>query len=225
MPDNSSVAIAADDALVRQVLRRACEDHGITVVGEAANQRELHQLCTSHDPAPGVVVTTECLDGVFIEESVAAALANFPVIALSADPSTARAVALLGGRLSGYLTYDSGLEDVANGVVAVAAGNVAIDPAVVSTIVEQWRRLRGQPVAIASRRRSSLTARELDVLAAMTEGLSGKAIAARLGVALKTVENHKIRVFDKLGVRSQAHAVTVAYSMGLSPEAPDRVAE
>ncbi len=49
----------------------------------------------------------------------------------------------------------------------------------------------------------------------MAEGMSGKAIARHLGVALKTVENHKIRVFNKLGVRTQAHAVSVAIGQGL----------
>ena len=37
-----------------------------------------------------------------------------------------------------------------------------------------------------------------------------------LGVAVKTVENHKIRVFEKLGVRTQAQAITVAMSFGLT---------
>jgi hypothetical protein len=49
----------------------------------------------------------------------------------------------------------------------------------------------------------------------MVEGLAAKAIAKRLGVATKTVENHKIRIFDKLGVRTHAQAVSVTISQGL----------
>ena len=49
----------------------------------------------------------------------------------------------------------------------------------------------------------------------MTEGLATKTIARRLGVASKTIENHKIRIFQKLGVRSQAQAVSVAIGHGL----------
>ena len=52
-------------------------------------------------------------------------------------------------------------------------------------------------------------------------GLPTKGIARRLGVALKTVESHKIRVFDKLGARSQAHAVSIAISQNLLT--PDRI--
>ena len=60
-----------------------------------------------------------------------------------------------------------------------------------------------------------MTARERDVLEAMAEGLGAKAIARRLGVAVKTVESHKFRIFEKLGVHTQAHAVAVAIHHGL----------
>ena len=53
------------------------------------------------------------------------------------------------------------------------------------------------------------------VLTAMAEGLATKAIALRLDVAVKTVENHKARVFGKLGARNHAHAVTLAIEQGL----------
>ncbi len=57
---------------------------------------------------------------------------------------------------------------------------------------------------------AELTSRELEVLGAMTDGLSTKAVAHHLGIAVKTVENHKTRIFDKLGVHSQAQAVAMA---------------
>ena len=53
------------------------------------------------------------------------------------------------------------------------------------------------------------------MLVAMTDGLPAKSIARRLDMAVKTVENHKIRIYDKLGVRTQAHAVSLAISQGL----------
>lgn len=68
----------------------------------------------------------------------------------------------------------------------------------------------------------ALTAREHAVLVAMAEGMATKTIARHLGVAIKTVENHKIRIFDKLGVRTQAHAVSVAIGQGLLTTAPRR---
>jgi len=49
--------------------------------------------------------------------------------------------------------------------------------------------------------------REMEVFNAMADGLSTKAAARLLGVAVKTVESHRTRVFAKLGVRSQAQLV------------------
>jgi two-component system nitrate/nitrite response regulator NarL len=69
--------------------------------------------------------------------------------------------------------------------------------------------------AASSTARPELTAREDEVLGDMVEGLAAKAMTKRLGVATKTVEDQKIRIFDKLGVRTQAQAVAVAISHGL----------
>jgi len=138
------------------------------------------------------------------------------VVILCDDASPERLTGLLERGVSGYLLHDSSPDHVGEGLLAVAGGAVALHPTICDTILKQWRRLRmvgpnlGGPTA-----RTTLTPRELDVLAAMADGLATKAIAMKLGVALKTVENHKIRIFDKLGVRTQAHAVSVAISNGL----------
>jgi DNA-binding NarL/FixJ family response regulator len=78
----------------------------------------------------------------------------------------------------------------------------------------QWRTSRG-----SGSQRASLTPREREVLMALAKGLTTKAIARRLGVAMKTVESHKIRLFSKLGARTQAHAVSIAIGQHLV--APD----
>lgn len=63
--------------------------------------------------------------------------------------------------------------------------------------------------------RMALTDRELDVLQLVGAGCTSMEISGRLGISHKTVENHKQRVFGKLGVQNQAHAVSVAMRAGL----------
>ena len=60
-----------------------------------------------------------------------------------------------------------------------------------------------------------LSDRELEVLHLVGEGLPAREIAARLRISPKTVDNHKQRIYAKLGVQSQAHAVAVATRAGL----------
>jgi DNA-binding NarL/FixJ family response regulator len=62
---------------------------------------------------------------------------------------------------------------------------------------------------------TSLTARELNVLSLVACGLTTKEMSGRLGISPKTVENHKVHIFSKLNVQSQAHAVSVAMRAGL----------
>jgi pimeloyl-ACP methyl ester carboxylesterase/DNA-binding CsgD family transcriptional regulator len=64
---------------------------------------------------------------------------------------------------------------------------------------------------------NSLTAREREVLALITEGLGNAEIAARLSISEKTVRNHVSNVFDKLGVWSRAQAMVFAHDHGFRP--------
>jgi len=62
---------------------------------------------------------------------------------------------------------------------------------------------------------AALTPRERDLAALIAEGLDNAQIAARLGIAEKTVRNHITRVFAKLGVESRAQAIVLAHKSGL----------
>jgi DNA-binding CsgD family transcriptional regulator len=60
-----------------------------------------------------------------------------------------------------------------------------------------------------------LTDREREVLRMVGTGHTTREIALRLGISAKTVENHKHRIFSKLGVHNQAHAVSIAMRAGI----------
>lgn len=68
----------------------------------------------------------------------------------------------------------------------------------------------------------SLTAREREVLALITEGLGNAQIAQRLSISVKTVRNHISNVFDKLGVWSRAQAMVFAHDRGFQAKTSER---
>ena len=69
-------------------------------------------------------------------------------------------------------------------------------------------------------RRPLLSGREIQVLGEIGAGSTTRVVAETMGISPKTVENHKQRIFSKLGVQNQAHAVAVAMRQGLlSPSA------
>ena len=214
MDQHPRVVLAERDALARSLLRWVCAGDGLHVVGETTTAVGVLELCRTEQPdvalLAGAVAAAE-LDSVL--DAILATGARVAVV--SSDPSPERVTALLERGVSGYLRQDVSPRQLADALHAVAGGAVALHPAAAGTILEQWRLLRDAHGPCSLVPRVTLTRRERDVLAAMTEGMSGKAIARHLGVALKTVENHKIHIFDKLGVRTQAHAVSLAIGQGL----------
>jgi DNA-binding CsgD family transcriptional regulator len=117
-----------------------------------------------------------------------------------ADIDIAHAVAI-GGTLPGaaaQLARDAGVEQIDAAIRAVAAGLIVRAPGDDSRFG-----------AVADPAPDVLlTPREIDVLAAIAEGLGNKEIARRLDISLHTVKFHIESVFRKLAVRSRAEAVT-----------------
>ena len=92
----------------------------------------------------------------------------------------------------------------------------------VRTLLQTLRNLPLQPLPVPSSRlvpidghRPLLTPRELEVLRAIGSGATTRKVGLLMGISPKTVENHKQRIFGKLGVQNQAHAVSVALRRGL----------
>jgi len=77
---------------------------------------------------------------------------------------------------------------------------------------------RGRVVGLAlgsSQARQQLSARELEILQLISEGLTNKEIAIRLCVSTETVKSHACALFSKLDANSRAHAVAIALRQGL----------
>jgi len=93
---------------------------------------------------------------------------------------------------------------------SVAAGLVVFDSDHLASVIE-----RGHGHAAPADDAEALTAREQEVLSAMSEGLSNKEIAARLSISDHTVKFHIASIMSKLGATSRTEAVTLAIRRGL----------
>jgi DNA-binding NarL/FixJ family response regulator len=113
----------------------------------------------------------------------------------------------------GYLTKDTSAADLERAIRAVHAGETHLDPEVQRRLVESVIAPASEPVSTALP--DGLTAREIEVLTLVAEGLSNHEIATRLVVSLATVKTHVNRIFAKTGARDRAQAVMYAYRHGL----------
>lgn len=130
------------------------------------------------------------------------------VIVLTTYADDRSVIEALRAGARGFLTKDSGAEEIERAITAVARGEAAIDPAVQHHLVEA--------VAAKPELPHGLTPREAEVLALIAQGLSNGEIATRLFVSEATVKSHVNHLFAKTGVRDRAQAVAYAYRHGLA---------
>ena len=117
---------------------------------------------------------------------------------------------------SGFLLKDAEPAVLVAAVRSVAAGHGTLDNSITKRVLrEVVTRRRTQPVT-AARAADLLTARELDILLRLAEGLSNEEIAAALFLEVSTVKSHLARMMPKLGVRSRLQAAVWAYQNGVA---------
>ena len=216
------VILADDAALVRQGLARLLEDNGFDVVAELGDADQLLS-CVSR-LRPDLVVVDIRMPPTHTVEGLIAAIDikhNHPrvgVMVLSQHLETRYAVQLLSGDAGGvgYLLKErvADIGEFANALRRVAGGGSAVDPEIVSRLLE--RRSRRSPV-------EQLSPRERQVLALLAEGRSNQAIAEHLFINAKTGESHVAAIFIKLGLRPEPadHRRVLAALTHLQTKEPD----
>jgi DNA-binding NarL/FixJ family response regulator len=145
--------------------------------------------------------------------------AGISVVVVVEQASPSLAAGLVAAGATSVVTVDSGVDAFVATLQLTSRGASVLDPAVAAAVLADWRRLRAAADHAAGAR-AELTSREVEILTALAEGLPTKAIARRLEVSVRTVENHKANVFKKLGVRNQAQAVALALNTGLLERHP-----
>jgi DNA-binding NarL/FixJ family response regulator len=205
------VVVADDVMLTREGIVRLLRDAGIDVVAEAEDADQLLRDVGLTQPDAAIadirMPPTHTDEGLVAAQRIRADHPDVGVLLLSQYVEPSYALRLLEEQPErvGYLLKER-VFDVAILVDAlrrIADGETVIDPTIVSRLVR--RRRRSDPL-------DDLTNREREVLELIAEGLSNKAIAARLFVTERTVEAHVKQIFTKLRIDTnpQSHRRVLA---------------
>jgi DNA-binding NarL/FixJ family response regulator len=193
------VVIAEDVMLTREGIARLLTDVGIDVVGQVGDAVSL--LGAVQVTRPDAVIVdirmppTHTDEGLVAAQQIRDGHPGVSVLILSQYVEPHYAMQLLEDHPErvGYLLKER-VFDVANLIDALrrlADGETVVDPTIVARLFA--RRRRADPL-------DELSGREREVLTLVAEGLSNRAIAARLFVTERTVEAHVKQIFQKLGL-------------------------
>jgi DNA-binding NarL/FixJ family response regulator len=205
MADRITVLLADDHALVRRGFRRLLEDDpALTVIGEASDGNEAIRL--TRDLKPQVVVMDCAMPGTNGLAATRAILATDPGVAvlmlsMHSEETLVRQAMAAGAR--GYILKEALDLDLAGAVRRVARGETVMDPTL------------ERPSSRKGDANHGLTARELEVLQLICDGLTNRAIAERLDLSVNTVAVHRANIMNTLGIHKTAELVSYALRHGL----------
>jgi DNA-binding NarL/FixJ family response regulator len=212
------VLLADDHKIVRDGLRLLIDgQQDMRVIGEAGNGKDALQQ--AHDLKPDVVVMDLSMpkpNGLQATEQLKAEQPKVKVVALTLheDPSYLSQLCKAGA--VGYVLKRSAGDDLIHAIRTVAGGGLHFDPTLANTV------LAGRPGDSPGKeglRAGDLSEREKEVLILLAWGHSNKEVAAKLRLSTKTVETYRVRINEKLGLRSRTEMVRYALRQGWMNEA------
>lgn len=212
------VLLADDHVMLRQgtvaLLRR---ERDIQVVAEAGNGQEAVDLARQLKPDVVVMdVRMPVLSGIEATRRIRESMPDIQVLVLTAHDDDEYVFSLLEAGASGYLLKTAPIRDLVKALHQVREGESPLDPSIARKIVLQMSGKAAKPVLPppSSGPAEELTARELEVLHLLAQGLNNNAIAETLSISDRTVQAHLTNIFAKMHVSSRLEAVLAAIRRG-----------
>jgi DNA-binding NarL/FixJ family response regulator len=197
------IGIVEDDDQLRTDFVRVVDESGdLHCVGAYASAEAA--LAELPSRAPDVVLMDINLPGMSGIEATGRLRAMAPraqVMMLTAFDDTASVFDSLKGGATGYLLKRAPVGELLAAIRDLAAGGAPMSGVIARKVVQYFGQHGPAPEV------RTLTAREYEVLVALSHGEQYKEIAARLGISINTVRRHIMAIYDKLHVSSRLDAV------------------
>jgi len=212
------ILLADDHKMVRDGLRLLIDSQrDMRVVGESGNGKQALQQ--ARDLKPDVVVmdlSMPELNGLQATERLKAERSASKVVALTVHEDASYLLQLCKAGAVGYVLKRSAGDDLIHAIRTVAGGGLHFDPTLASKALTGQRR---EAPGKAGSQISDLSEREKEVLILLAWGYSNKEIAGDLELSVKTVETYRVRIKEKLSLRSRTEIVQYALRQGWLNEA------
>jgi DNA-binding NarL/FixJ family response regulator len=209
------VLIADDHKILREGLKLILEKNPeINIAGEACNGTQATQMAREIHPDIIIMdINMPDLNGIEATRRITDEIPGTRVLALSMNSDRGSLIRMLKAGAKGYLLKDCASDELLDAISVIMKNKVYISPMLVDDMVRDYVQL-SKSVDLSAF--SILTPRERDVLQKLAEGRSAKEIAFDLNLSVKTIETHKLKIQEKLGVHSLADLTKYAIREGLT---------
>jgi len=199
-----TVFVIDDDASVRKSLSRLLRSLGFEV--ETYASAELFLKRYPYDGVGCIILDIRMpgLDGIGLQDQLSKADYNMPIIFITGHGDIPMSVRAMKKGAVDFLPKPFDDEELLQAVKKAIEKDI------------QAREERGEVRQVLERLRL-LTAREYEILPYITAGMLNKQIAYKLGIAEKTIKNHRGKIMEKLHVSSVADLVRLAEKAGIKP--------
>lgn len=208
----ATVHIVDDDEMVRDCLADMAQDAGYPVRTHATAEAFLAAAALSDAGCVVVDVNLPGMDGLDLMDRIGGRDPDLPVIVVSGAGKVGPAVAAMKGGAFDFIQKPVTREAFARCLAAASDHRRA-------RLAERRALERLQLLA------ARLSDREWAVMTLITAGASNHEAAARLGISVRTVENHRARVMEKMGASNLSELIRLALKLGVAPlgaQAPER---
>jgi DNA-binding NarL/FixJ family response regulator len=204
--------LADDHDIVIEGLRRILDRSELEIVGVAKDGRALLRAAKTFQPDLIIAdVTMPLLNGIDAARQIRKSNPNVKIIFLTMHPDVTFATEALTAGGSGYVLKNSAGDELFTAVQKVMSGSIYVTKSIAEAVKHglssrssAWR----SPV-------DKLTSRQREVLQLLAEGLQVKEVAVKLNLSPRTVEFHKYRIMDELGLRTSAEIARYAARHGI----------
>lgn len=206
------VVVADDHTIVRQGLVSLLAEAGdFDVVAEASDGMEAVEKILSTRPDVAVVdLTMPRLSGIEVVRRIHLEMPAVRLLVLTVHEEEEYVLPIVRAGASGYLVKDTATEELIAAVRALARGKAYFGPQAAQALAEQYQRPGNVEDPYGT-----LTPREREVFHLVIEGMTTKEVAREIDTSVKTAENHRARMMEKLGVHNTAELVRYAARKGL----------
>lgn len=209
------IVIADDHRIVRQGLRSLVEqENDLEVVGMAANGRQALQMTRRLKPNVVIMdISMPDLNGIDATTQIVNEVSGVKIIALSMHSEKQLIDGMLRAGAAGYLLKESAFEELIKAIRIVCTGKKYLSPDVTDIVLRDYL---NPSIDNSYPTTPDLTLREREVLQLIVEGCATREVANRLNISIKTVESHRSRIMNKLGLHTVAELTKYAVRRGIT---------